>query len=258
MAASPVQIKRAYVQAQDGVPATDSFFRAWDGFRKRGIPCELFEPPQLEQRLLPLARETLVVGGVAIAEAAMTAVGITVPAADNLPACLARYRGRKAWTSTWGELRARYGKKGPPDPLFVKPLRRNKGFPAVALYDAADIATMTHLPDGHEVLVSEYVVFVSEWRCFVRHGQILDLCRYQGDVFRYPDAQVIKDAVADFDRVAPAGYGIDFGVLTNGRTVLVEVNEGYSLNPYGLDSMEYSELLEARWVQLASAVESPT
>jgi hypothetical protein len=32
--------------------------------------------------------------------------------------------------------------------------------------------------------------------------------------------------------------------------VLVEVNEGYSLNPYGLEAMEYAELLEARWLQL--------
>jgi hypothetical protein len=53
--------------------------------------------------------------------------------------------------------------------------------------------------------------------------------------------------------VGPAGYGIDFGVLTDGRTVLVEVNEGYSLSPYGLESTEYAELLEARWLQLAGA-----
>jgi hypothetical protein len=30
--------------------------------------------------------------------------------------------------------------------------------------------------------------------------------------------------------------------------VLVEVNEGYSLNPYGLESKEYAEFLEARWL----------
>jgi len=77
------------------------------------------------------------------------------------------------------------------------------------------------LPDGHEVLVSEYVTFVSEWRCFVAPGQVVDLCRYQGDVFRYPDAKVVQSAVADLGRSAPAGYGIDFGVLTDGRTVLV-------------------------------------
>ena len=34
---------------------------------------------------------------------------------------------------------------------------------------------------------------------------------------------------------------------------LVEVNDGYSLSPYGLESMEYAELLEARWLQLVGA-----
>lgn len=246
-----MKIKLAYIQAQNGIPATDSFFRAWDGFHKRGVRCELFEPKQLEHRALPLARDTLVAGGVPVVEAALTALGIAVPVADNLPACLSKYRGRKVWSSTWGELRAQHAKKGPPEPLWVKPLRRNKGFPSVAVYEADDMPDATRQPDGSEVLVSEYVTFVSEWRCFVRGGLIIDLCRYQGDVFRYPDPQVIKDAIRDYGRVAPAAYGIDFGVLTTGKTVLVEVNEGYSLNPYGLESMEYSELLETRWSQLA-------
>jgi hypothetical protein len=246
-----MKLKLAYIQTQNGIPAADSFFRAWDGFRKRGVRCELFEPKQLEQGVLPLARDTLVAGGVPVVEAALTALGIPVPVADNLPACLAKYRGRRVWPSTWGALRSEYAKKGPTEPLFVKPLRRNKGFPSVAVYDADDLPDVDRMPDVSEVLVAEYVTFVSEWRCFVRNGQVLDLCRYQGDVFRYPDPRVIRDALADFGRSAPAGYGIDFGVLTDGRTVLVEVNEGYSLNPYGLESMEYSELLEARWAQLA-------
>ncbi|AMV28118.1 hypothetical protein VT84_27175 [Gemmata sp. SH-PL17] len=243
-----MSIKLAYIQSQNGIPATDSFYRAWDGFRKRGVRCELFEPSQLEA--LPLARDTLVAGGVPVVEAALTKLGVPVPVADNLPACLAKYRGRKVWSSTWGTLRSEYGQKVPSEPLWVKPLRRNKGFPSVAVYDADDMPDAARLPDGHEVLVSEYVTFVSEWRCFVRNGQVLDVCRYQGDVFHYPDPQIIKNAIADHSPIAPAGYGIDFGVLTTGRTVLVEVNEGYSLNPYGLESMEYSELLEARWIEL--------
>jgi hypothetical protein len=246
-----MKIKRAYIQAQNGIPAADSFYRAWDGFRKRGVPCELFEPTQLTQGTIPLSRDTLVAGGVPVVEAALTALGIAVPVADNLPACLAKYRGRRVWPSTWGTLRSEYAKKAPREPLWVKPLRRNKSFPSVAVYDADDLPDSARLPDASEVLVAEYVTFVSEWRCFVRSGQVLDLCRYQGDVFRYPDPRVIKEALADYSRIAPAGYGIDFGVLTDGRTVLVEVNEGYSLNPYGLESMEYSELLEARWAQLA-------
>jgi hypothetical protein len=33
-----VKIERADVQAQDGVPSDEAFFKAWDGFRKRRIP----------------------------------------------------------------------------------------------------------------------------------------------------------------------------------------------------------------------------
>lgn len=94
---------------------------------------------------------------------------------------------------------------------------------------------------------------MSEWRCFVCRGKVLDLCRYQGDPFRFLNAEAIESALADFAAVALAGYGIDFGVLVEGRTVLVEVNEGHSLNPYGLDSMDSAELLEARWLQLMGA-----
>lgn len=244
-------VRQVYVQAEGGVPATDSFYRAWDGFRRRGVPVAPFEPKQLDDRSLPLARDTLVVGGVPVVEAALAALGVAVPPADNLPESLAAFRGRKVWTGTWGELRARYGKSGPPAPLWVKARRRNKAVPSIAVYDAADIGASGNLPDSFEVLVSEYVTFVSEWRCFVRGGRVIDLCRYQGDVFAYPDAAVVRAAVSAHAKVgAPAGYGIDFGVLTTGRTVLVEVNEGYSLNPYGLESMEYAELLEARWLEL--------
>jgi hypothetical protein len=246
------KIRLAYVQANDGLPADEAFFKAYDGFRKRGVPCQLFDPRQIEHGLPPLAPDTLVAGALRVVEAALAAVGAAVPEADNLPACLERYRGRRVWASTWGELRSLYGRKGPPEPLFVKPLRRNKGFPAVVLSDPDDLPPASRLADSEEALVSEYVVFASEWRCYVCRSQVLELCHYQGDPFRFPDPQTIRAALADH-APAPAGYGIDFGVLLDGRTVLVEVNDGYSLGSYGLNSVEYSELLEARWLQLVGA-----
>ena len=54
-----MKLKLAYIQAGHGMPATDSFYRAWDGFRKRGVRCELFEPQQLDQQSLALTRDTL-------------------------------------------------------------------------------------------------------------------------------------------------------------------------------------------------------
>ena len=101
------------------------------------------------------------------------------------------------------------------------------------------------------VVVSEYVLFDSEWRVFVVNGEIIGLSHYQGDHFVYPDSTTIKSAISEF-KSAPAGYGIDFGVLSNGQTVLVEANDGYSLGSYSLNSVDYTRLLEARWAELAA------
>jgi hypothetical protein len=62
----------------------------------------------------------------------------------------------------------------------------------------------------------------------------------------------VRDAVAAYQSsgVAPAGYGIDFGVLSTGETALVEVNEGYGLGSYGLDDAAYADLIIARWCEL--------
>lgn len=201
---------------------------------------------------MPLDRQTLVAGAVRVVESAFRKLGIVVPPADNLPDCLAKYRGREIWTSTWGELQQGLQATGIDEPLFVKPLKRNKSFPAFTLYHASDVDLAPEIDPSDQVLVSQVVEFVSEWRCFVLRGEVVDLCRYDGRVFDYPDPKIVQQGVADYSAIAPEGYGIDFGVLDDGRTVLVEANEGCSLNPYGLEAMTYSEILEVRWLQLAS------
>jgi hypothetical protein len=49
---------------------------------------------------------------------------------------------------------------------------------------------------------------------------------------------------------APAGYSADFGVTDDGRTLLVEVNDGYALGNGGLVANLYAELLKARWEEI--------
>ena len=49
---------------------------------------------------------------------------------------------------------------------------------------------------------------------------------------------------------APIGYGADWAVAADGRTVLVEVNDGFSLGNYGVPGHLYTALLQCRWRQL--------
>lgn len=242
-------IELVYIESQHGVPSNEAFYKAWEGFRKRGFPCDFFESADISK--LPLNKNTLVVGGLRTVESSFERIGIALPKVDYLPSILRKYHGRKSWSSNWGELRAKYGAHGPDTPLFVKPLNHHKGFSSMALYNVDDIQAAANFPDYLEVFVQEYVLFESEWRCFVLRGQVIEMSHYQGEVFTYPDVDTILEAIEDYSRQAPVAYVIDFGVIDTGRTILVECGDGYSMGSYGLNASEYSEMLEARWCELA-------
>ena len=244
-----MNIQQVFVQSEEGVPFDETFHKAWHGFQKRRVRCQLVEASEIENGSLPLNKETLVVGGIRSVEKAMAQIGMTMPVANNLPEELRAYFGRKITRTTLGEVRQQW-RAGDSESCFLKPLNQNKKFPAIALFHVDDLETLEAFPNDTAVLVSDYVLFDSEWRVFVVKGEVLGMSHYQSDCFTYPDKATIQSAIADFTN-APAGYGIDFGVLSNGKTVIVEANDGYSLGSYSLNSVDYTRLLEARWAELA-------
>ena len=78
---------------------------------------------------------------------------------------------------------------------------------------------------------------------------MLDVRPYCGDWHASFDADVVDAMVADYAS-APAGYALDIGVTHDGRTLLVEVNDGYALGSYGLQHNLYAKLLSARWAEM--------
>ena len=244
-----MEIERVYVQGVGGIPDDEAFHKAWHGFRKRKIECTLVDADTIESGVLPLTQKTLVAGGIRTVETAMRQIGMRMPVANNLPDELSNFFGRTVQKTTLGTVRDEWT-SGNSNSCFLKPLEKNKLFPAIAVFDVDDLNTIAGLSDDTRVLVSDYVLFESEWRAFVVQGQIIGLSHYQGDFFVYPDRRTLNSAIRNF-KSAPAGYGIDFGVLSNGDKVLVEANDGYSLGSYSLNSVDYSRLLEARWMELA-------
>jgi len=83
----------------------------------------------------------------------------------------------------------------------------------------------------------------------VTRGVVRGISHYAGDPLRFPAANVIRMAVGAW-RSAPAGYAVDVGVTDDSRTILVEVNDGYSLGHGGLVADLYARLLLARWDEL--------
>ena len=113
--------------------------------------------------------------------------------------------------------------------------------------------------ENYEVLVSEPLDIKAEWRCFITHDKLIDVRPYGmiakpgNDSYYYTyDSKVLKQMMEVFveweDR--PASCSMDICVTSDGRTLLVECNDSYTLGCYGLSSLFYAKMISARWSQL--------
>lgn len=150
-------------------------------------------------------------------------------------------------------------------PVFIKPFTA-KAFEAgivsdceeaVRLVENADISKHTlRTPYGKisPYFISEVVRFVSEWRGYVIAGKCLLTCNYDGDENVTPDGNVI-DGIADsfYRATGIVAFCVDVGVLDDGRTVLVELNDGYSIGWYSDDESKssiYADMIVMRYKQI--------
>ena len=232
---------KALIQHKSGRAFGTSAFAALLGFEDMGLEIVPFDP----DGLTGIDREAsdVVVGGVGVVRGALRALGRDVPEIDY-PRELEPFLGRKIWLSTIRTVSSCEDTW----PVFVKPVQ-GKFFTGRLVTTAKDLVACGMCGEDTEVYCSEPVAFVAEWRCFVMRGQILDVRPYRGSWRAGFDARVIAEAV-DAYTSAPAGYGMDFGVTEDGRTLLVEVNDGYALGSYGLEHHAYARLLSARWAEL--------
>lgn len=198
-----------------------------------------------KEKLRESEKEDVVVGYVDTVRERLYDFGIAAPEIDY-PEQLQKYLGRRIWKTKMNEVSDDPTKW----PIFVKPVE-DKQFTGVVVRSPKDLVGCGISGVNQEIYCSEAVDFAAEWRCFVRYGKILDVRPYKGDWRKHFDPNVIKNAVKDFS-FAPMGYAADFGITRDGRTLLVEINDGYSLGCYGLLYVDYAKLLSARWAELTN------
>jgi hypothetical protein len=240
-------MKAYIVQNKDGEFASVNFAVAYDGFRKMG--WEIIPFSRLDNsRLADLTPEDVVVGYIEDVNSALFQLGIESPVEINYPDELTSFLGRKIWRS-----HINYIAKHPELwNIFIKPATLSKKFTGRLLTSAKDLISCGDEFEDTEIWCSEPVNFLAEWRCFVRYGEILGVKHYYGDWRVHFDPQVIENAIAAYDS-APAGYAADFGVTDKGETLLIEVNDGYSIGSYGLFPADYARLLASRWAQITGS-----
>lgn len=227
------------------LPATENAYVAMQGFQELGCHIQLFRTTQQLSHRLELG--DVVVGYLGEVQFALDELGLSRPPIVDYPTELQPYYGRRMWQ----ERLSAVANQTVPWPVFIKS-DDQKGFTGKVIRTTADLIGTAF--QGYDRLVhcAEVVEFVSEWRGFVRHGELIDLRRYHGRWDIYPDPVVVRAALAAWDN-KPAGCSLDVGVTATGETLVVECNDGFVLGSYGLNHLRYAKLISARWHELLGA-----
>jgi hypothetical protein len=243
-----MRVRRVYIKRAGGEIATESCYTAWRGFSHLGYPLDFFEWDDLVQKCLRLDRLTLVVGGTVTVHMALRQIGVDVPPPLNLPHLLLSFAGRHIWETTLGEIRKEYDARHR-EPVFIKPLVETKSFVGCLVTGQAELERMQHLDDELRLQAAEPVDFISEWRYYIHHGNVVGIAQYNGEWSIVPDSTIVRQAVAAYS-TGPIAYGLDFGVTAEGRTLLVEANDAFALGAHGMDAVSYAKMLEDRWLEI--------
>ena len=232
--------RTVYIQALNQFPIDKPGVDALLGFKQMGVQTKFYET--IDQ--VPLHRNVLVVGFADDVRYWLTAMGIPMPDSITLPDQLHYYTGRAIQQTTLERaiIRTDY-------PFFIKP-SLHKLFDARLINQPSDLTElMKTVPLSTKVLASKPVTFTSEYRGFVIEGKLVGLKHYKGNLCLFPNCDIILQAIRSFT-AQPIAFSIDFGLDSLDRTLLVECNDFWSLDSYGLDPELYAKGLLLRWNEL--------
>jgi hypothetical protein len=242
----------AWVKTTNGKFPNPNFYSAWLGFQKLNYNVMEFDVSDFSDPTFWIScnRSTPVFAGVKVFDEILDKMGVVYNKIDTYPDQLNQFLHRDIQLTTLGEFRTAWNKSETDIPkLFMKPVEQ-KLFTGRVMNTLLDWCQLVNLPPESPVYIAEPVKFVSEFRIYISKGKIIMGKHYQGDWTRMVDTDVVKQAIEAFGSSAPCAYALDFGLLDNGTTALVEYNDATSLGNYGMSPILHAGMLVDRWHEL--------
>lgn len=235
------------------IPHNYNFANAMYGFREMGI--EIVPYHTINEIYNWVAKDDIVLDYIDQCNEIFAKFGVK-PNIPDYPECMSSFFGRKIWTDTIDSI-SKDEKKWSAG-WFVKPVK-DKAFTGKIISSIGDLVGCGSCYEDYKVLCSEPLDIVAEWRGFILYDKLLDMRPYglllnnKNEAWKYHyDEKVVEDMMSAFrsweDR--PAACSMDVCITRDGRTLLVEFNDAYSLGSYGLPSIFYAKMISARWSQL--------
>lgn len=172
---------------------------------------------------------------------------------EDYPVQLNKYLHRRIWETKLGYMKDKAFNDYLLDPVFIKPKDKLKRFTGFVLKSRDEWLLTEGAADGTQIICSEPVRFVSEYRVPVVNGVARDYAYYSGDNNIMIDKATVDAMIKDWTD-SPKAYCLDVGVLDTGETALIEINDAFSCGSYTMSSDTYGDLLLTRWNELKTYV----
>lgn len=237
------------------IPHSPNFAQAMYGFRELG--AEIIPYHTINEIYNLVTKDDIVLDYIDQCNTILKKFGVT-PNIPDYPEALSAFLGRRIWTDTINSIAS--DEKKWSAGWFVKPIK-DKAFTGKVIKSIADLVGCGNHSDNYKVLCSEPLDIVSEWRGFILYDNLIDLRPYglllnnhqNTPTWNYQyDEKIVNSMMKAFrsweDR--PMACSMDICKTRDGRTLLVEFNDAYSLGCYGLPPIFYAKLISARWSQL--------
>lgn len=245
-------IEKAYIQTYGNGKMEPEHRGIQRILESRNIPVSMFTQKKLDRQQLDLSPKYLVAGETSVISKALKQLQAGPPPPNTYPGALKYMLKRNVWESTLKAVLHDLDSNPFHSGVFVKPRDSAKKFTGCVLNSISDRYLLKGASLQTPVLCAETVHWLSEYRVFVVNSRIAGIKHYWGDEHIPLNLSEVEEAIRHFEASPERtnGYGIDFGVLQNGETALIEWNDGYSLGSYELDDELYTDLIIARWEEL--------
>jgi ATP-grasp domain, R2K clade family 2 len=245
-------IARAFIQQQDHRQLRNEEQLVVEELGRRGIPTFFYTAKQIFRRQLPLDNQSLVVGDLDCIRGALQQLDIQLPQLNEYPASLESLLHRRIWRSTLGNLESSLLSGMMTQSVFAKPANRCKRFTGFVIHDEGDLYRVGNVSRREQIFCAEVVSWLSEYRIYVVKSKVRSVDFYSGNPQIKIDVNVVDQAIdmLDQSQESYAGYAIDFGVLSSGETALIEMNDGFAIGAYQINSQDYTDLILSRWEEL--------
>jgi len=238
----------AWIITKSGIPATRSMYDLHQGFVELNEDIKTYEIDKVHT--IPISENDIVVGHIQHCRYIIKKLTGKIINDIDYPNELLPFMKRLVWRETMKDFSLRV-RRDNYTPLFIKSSEQ-KLFTGILCRNFSDYLKISGYDDSTEVIVSEPVNFVSEYRTYIHRHQIINCLRYTGDPWYAPSEKIINDMLDALKNTnMPIAYSIDVGILSDTKeTVLVECNDGYALGNYGLYPRKYAEMHRDRWYQM--------